>query len=243
VSATSPEPPTPPAPPPLPTLQAVLFDMDGLLVDTEPLWYEVESGVMSSLGGRWREEDQAACLGGTLAATADYMLRGSAGRLPPAEVADRLLVGMAERLRGGVELRPGARRLLDGLAEAGVRTGLVSSSYRRLVDAVLDQLAEAFAVTVAGDEVAHNKPDPEAYLTAAAALGADPATCVVLEDSPTGAAAGVAAGCPTVLVPSVPGLAPPGEWLVIESLERVDVALLRRHVADPSALSTSVATP
>lgn len=224
-------------------LQAVLFDMDGLLVDTEPLWYAVEAEVMAGLGGVWQHADQAACLGGTLAGTAQYMLRTSGSRVAPAAVVDRLLAGMVAQLRGGVQLRPGARRLLDELAAAGVSTGLVSSSYRCLVDAVLASVApDVFAVTVAGDEVTRNKPDPEAYLSAAAALGASPQGCVVLEDSPTGAAAGVSAGCPTVLVPSVAGLAPAGRWLVLAALDRVDLALLRRYAADPTVVLSAPAS-
>lgn len=117
-----------------------------------------------------------------------------------------LLARMRELYAGGPPLRPGAADLLSALAAAGVPTALVSSSYRVLVDAALRGLAAAapghrFAVTVAGDEVTHGKPAPEPYLRAAAALGADPGRCVVLEDSAAGVAAGAAAGCVCVYVP------------------------------------------
>ncbi len=181
-----------------------MFDMDGLLVDTEPAWYDVECAVMARLGGPWTPADQEALLGGSMSRTVVYLLARAEHPVPPAVVESWLVEGMCDRLRQGISVRPGARELLDGLAAAGVPTALVSSSYRVLVDAVLAEVGHhRFAFSVSGDEVRRPKPHPEGYLRAAAALGVEPRWCVVLEDSDNGAAAGVAAGFPTVCVPSV----------------------------------------
>lgn len=131
------------------------------------------------------------------------------------------------------------RSLLDGLHAHGVPCALVSNSPRSLVDAVLGSLgadaARWFATTVAGDGVVHTKPDPETYLTAAARLGTDPRSCVVLEDSPTAVAAGEAAGCVVVAVPSLRQInAAPGRT-VLASLAELDVADLPRLVRGRAA--------
>jgi HAD superfamily hydrolase (TIGR01509 family) len=120
---------------------------------------------------------------------------------------------------------PGADRLLADLRGLGVPLALVSSSYRVLVEAVLQHGAGPFDVVVAGDEVTCGKPDPEPYVLAARLLGVDPSRCVVLEDSPSGVASGEAAGCAVVAVPSVPGvvLAARPRRLVVSSLELVTV--------------------
>ncbi|WP_019633842.1 HAD family hydrolase [Actinomadura atramentaria] len=213
--------------------QAVLFDMDGLLVDSERLWLEVEEETVARLGGTWGEEHQRALIGGSLDRAAVYMLELTGADVPPERIGDWLLEGMITRLGAGVPLLPGARELLAEVRAAGVPAGLVSSSYRCLIEAALDVIGrEHFAVTVAGDEVARTKPDPEPYLTAAARLGADPAACVALEDSPNGLAAAEAAGCAVVAVPSVlPIAAAPGRT-VVASLHDVDLDLLRSLVAD-----------
>ncbi len=153
----------------------------------------------------------------------------------PAEVAETsawLLDRMVQLFASTSALMPGAGELLAALAAEGVPMALVSSSYRVLVDAVLAQGVGPFALTLAGDEVVHGKPHPEPYLTAAARLGVDPARCVVLEDSPSGAAAGEAAGCAVVAVPSLPEVefAPQPRRLVVTSLVQVAVADLRALV-------------
>jgi HAD superfamily hydrolase (TIGR01509 family) len=213
-------------------LRAVLFDMDGLLVDSEPLWFEVERSVMARLGGQWGEADQQALIGGSLDRTVSWLLAKAA---PPAaasreDVARWLVAGMAALiLARGLPLQPGAGPLLASLAAAGVPCGLVTASSRAVMDAVLTVTGLRFSVTVCGEDVRRAKPDPEPYLLAAARLGVPPAGCVVLEDSPTGAAAARAAGCPVIVVPSVP--VPPGPGLVtVKSLEEVGIDLLEGSV-------------
>ncbi len=216
-------------------LAAVLFDMDGLLVDTEPLWFEVERQVMARLGGEWTERDQRALIGGSLQRSVGYLL-GRASRPAAAEtVADWLIGGMAGLLaERGVAAMPGALELVGQVRAAGVPLALVTSSERVIMDAVLDGLARrgvSFPVTVCGGDVRQTKPDPEPYQLAAAMLGADPKCCVALEDSPNGVAAAEAAGCVTVAVPG-PAAVPAGPGrTVVASLADVDLPLLRALLA------------
>lgn len=209
-------------------LSAVLFDLDGLLIDSEPAWFRVEQRVMASLGGPpWRHEDQAWCVGGTLPRTGAYLLGLAGSSVSSAEVQRRLVAGMEAELRSGVPLRPGAAGLLTELVEAGVPLALVSSSYRLLVDAALDGIGRSqFAVSVAGDEVSHPKPHPEPYLRAARLLGVQPASCVVFEDAPTGIAAAEAAGCLCVGVPDVVPISGTPTRPVLASLAEVDLGWL-----------------
>jgi HAD superfamily hydrolase (TIGR01509 family) len=202
---------------------AVLFDMDGLLIDSEPVWYEVETAVVESLGGVWTRADQIACLGRTMAASARYILGRIATAATVEQISDRMTDEMVERLRRNLPLQDGALALLDALADRGALLGLVSSSYRRLVDAALEGLgADRFAVTVAGDEVAHGKPDPEPYLTACERLGVDPARTVVLEDALTGVQSAEAAGCTVVVVPSVTAIPAGPRRHVVASLRSIE---------------------
>lgn len=208
--------------------QAVLFDMDGLLIDSERVWLEVESQVMEWLGGEWSPAHQERLVGGSVDIAAAYMLELTGADASPEEVARRMVDGMAERLGAYVPMMPGAKELLGEIRAAGVAAALVSSSHRRLIEPVLDAIGrEYFALSVAGDEVSRTKPDPEPYLTAAARLGADPGRCVVLEDSPNGVAAGEAAGCATVAVPGVLPIGPAPGRTVVASLREVSLPMLR----------------
>jgi HAD superfamily hydrolase (TIGR01509 family) len=213
-------------------LLGVLFDMDGLLVDTEPLWFEVESTVMARLGGSWGPSDQAALVGGSLNRSLDYLL-GKATRPASREtVAGWMVDGMVGLLTTRpVPVLPGARELVTEVTAAGVPYGLVTSSERPVMEAVLGRLEVTFPVTVCGDDVSHSKPDPEPYLLAAAKLGADPRQCVALEDSPNGVGAAEAAGCVTVAVPSMVPIPATGTRLVVSSLAELSLARLRALVA------------
>ncbi|MFC5754418.1 HAD family hydrolase [Actinomadura rugatobispora] len=212
-------------------LGAVLFDMDGLLIDSERLWLEVETEVMAWLGGPWGPEQQEHLVGGSLDRAAEYMLGLTGADASPEEVGRRMLDGMVEQLEAAVPMMPGAKELLAEIRAAGVPAALVSSSHRRLIEPVLDAVGrEHFVLSVAGDEVSRTKPDPEPYLTAASRLGLEPGRCVVLEDSPNGVAAAEAAGCVTVAVPCVlPIPAAPGRT-VVESLHEIDLSRLRALV-------------
>ena len=209
-------------------LRAVLFDMDGLLVDSEPLWFEAERSVMARLGGPWTPADQLALIGGSLAHSVAYMRARAVRPAEPEQIGRWLLDGMADLVaRNGVRLMPGVAGLLAELAAAGIRCALVTSAQRQIMDAVSDSTGLTFAVTICAEDVRRGKPDPEPYLRAAALLGEAPARCVVLEDSPRGVAAAQAAGCPVIAVPSVP--LPAGLIVaVVPTLCEIDLAALRK---------------
>lgn len=217
------------------SLAAVLFDMDGLLVDTEPLWLETETEVMGRLGAPWTPQDQEALLGGSMERTVSYLLAKATRPAPPRTVARWMLDGMLERTRAGrVVIRPGAREIVAAVAAAGVPYALVTSSQRTFAEAVLEATGLPFPVTVCGEDVAMTKPAPDPYLLAAKLLDVDPADCVALEDSPNGAASAGAAGCRVVAVPSLIPIPPvPGRRVVVSALTEVSLSMLRDLVAVP----------
>ncbi|MEV8637473.1 HAD family phosphatase [Streptosporangium sp. NPDC051023] len=213
-------------------MDAVLFDMDGLLVDSEKVWFQVETEVMERLGGDWGPTDQEQLVGGSMPSTVAYMLKASGSDADPEEVAAWMLEGMTTRLSGGIEMMPGAAELLSAVRRAGLPTALVTSSVRPIAEACLDGIGRHnFDHVVTGDDVKRTKPDPEPYERAARLLGVATTRCVVLEDSPNGVTSATAAGCRVVAVPSVlPIPAAPGR-LVVESLREVDVDVLRKLFA------------
>jgi HAD superfamily hydrolase (TIGR01509 family) len=218
---------------PLPA--ALLFDMDGLLVDTEVTWFAVETELMAGLGAPWGKEHQAALVGGPLEKSVRYMLdHADCPDVSPDQLAQELLEGMVRHLRAGpVRWQPGAERLLAQAAAVGLPCALVSSSLRPVVDAVLAAIGtEHFAVTVSGDDVAQTKPNPDPYVLAAALLGVEPVRCVALEDSETGATSAVAAGCFTVVVPSLVPVPPAIGDHRVASLTELDLVQLGELTAD-----------
>src|SRR6516162_1234857 len=152
-------------------LRAVLFDMDGLLVDSEPLWFEAERSVMARLGGSWAAADQRELIGGSLAHTVGYMRSRARRQVPPGQIASWLLGTMTELVTTApVPLMPGAAELLASLDAAGIPRGLVTSAQRQIMAAVLASTGLAFAITVCGEDVHAVKPGPEPYRRAAALL-------------------------------------------------------------------------
>lgn len=205
------------------TLDAVLWDFDGTLVDTEPYWIEAEFELVEEYGGTWSREHALALVGNDLLVSGRYIREHSGISLEPAEIVERLLDGVIARVEKEVPWRPGAVELLADLKAAGIPCVLVTMSYRRFVDPVLAALPEGtFAGLVTGDAVSHGKPHPEPYLKAARELGLAPASCLAIEDSNTGATSAVAAGCTCLVVPNhVP--VPAGEGRVFqESLQGLD---------------------
>lgn len=212
-----------------PALRAVLFDMDGLLVDSEPAWFEVEAELFARLGaGReWTPDDAQLLTGHALHVSAAELARLAGSAVPATVVASWMVESMARRLEQGVPFKPGALALLADLACSDVAVAVVSSSYRRLVDAVVAQVPAGVVTTsVAGDEVSRGKPHPEAYRSAMDALGVGGGGSVVIEDSAPGATAGSAAGCAVLVVPDVAPLPVAHPWTVVDSLVGVDVAML-----------------
>ena len=218
-------------------LAAVLFDMDGLLVDSEPVWSVAEAELAAHHGGRWDDELKTMIIGTSITDAVPVMLRYfglNPSQADVDEAVDWLLDRMVTLFATDLPLRPGALELVDALRTAGVPTALVSSSYRVLVDAALRVIGpERFDFTLAGDEVSRTKPHPEPYLAAAAALGVSPLDCVVFEDSPSGIASGEAAGCLAIGVTGHAPLVATPDRPVFASLADVDLAWL---VQLPSAL-------
>ncbi|WP_084958323.1 HAD family hydrolase [Thermoactinospora rubra] len=203
-------------------MEAVFFDMDGLLVDTEKVWLELETEVMAQLGGQWTPEHQAHLVGGSMERTVSYMLAVSGSDVPPQTLRRWMVDGMVAKLAGGVTPMPGALELLEDLRGEGVPVGLVTSSLKEIAEAVLTFVGrDRFDAVVTADDVARTKPDPEPYLTATRLLGVEPVRCVVLEDSPNGVAAATAAGCAVVAVPSLLPIEPAPGRLVVSSLTEV----------------------
>jgi HAD superfamily hydrolase (TIGR01509 family) len=216
-------------------LRAVLWDMDGLLVDTEPVWTVAEEELAAELGGVWSAQLKASIVGTRLDVAVPTILEHYGHPTGPEDVARAsawLLARMVELFEAQPVVHAGVHDLLAELRSAAVPVALVSSSYRVLVEAVLRHGLGPFDVTVAGDEVLHGKPHPEPYLRAAALLGVDPSDCVVVEDSVAGVLAGEAADCAVLAVPSVPGVTvlPAARTVVRSSLAEVSLADLRALV-------------
>src|SRR4051795_11532604 len=206
-------------------MDAVLWDMDGTLVDTEPYWIATEFAMARKYAAPWTQADALELVGNDLVASGGYIKERMGLDLTPEEIVEELLDGVVEQVERAVPWRPGAVELLTALAEAGVRCGLVTMSYQRFVAPILAHLPpESFRVVVTGEQVENGKPHPEPYLTAAAALGVRPEECLAIEDSNPGATSAEAAGCLVLVVEHhVPVL--PGERRVFaETLAGLDLA-------------------
>ncbi len=183
---------------------AVLWDMDGTLIDSEPYWIAEEHALVESFGGTWTDAHAHALVGNPLEVSAQYIIDHSPVEADVVQVVDTLMYGVMDRVRDQVPWRPGALELLTALHAAGVPNALVTMSWRPLTDLVVSLVPTGvFDVVVTGDAVGHGKPHPEPYLTAARLLGVEAANCVAIEDSPAGVASAVAAGVPTIAVPHV----------------------------------------
>jgi len=209
-------------------MQAVLWDMDGTLVDTEPYWIATEFAMAEKYGGTWSQAHAMQLVGNDLVTSGQYIKDVMGLDLTPEEVVEELLDGVVAQVEQAVPWRPGARDLLLSLSEAGLRCALVTMSYTRFVAPILAELPpETFRVVVTGDQVEFGKPHPEPYLTAAAALGVPPEECLAIEDSNTGAKSAEAAGCTVLVVENhVPVLDGPRR-VFRDSLEGLSVEDLR----------------
>jgi HAD superfamily hydrolase (TIGR01509 family) len=215
---------------------AVLWDMDGTLVDTEPVWISAEHELARRHGATWSHEHALNLVGKDLLDSGRYIKQHMRLRMSPEQVVEALLDQVVDVVRQRVDWCPGARELLAEQQRTGVPAALVTMSYRRLADAVTAPLpAGTFAVTVVGDEVGNGKPHPEPYLAAAGALGVDPRQCVAIEDSATGAASAQAAGCHVLAVPKHVAVPAAAGRTLATTLEGVGVDDLEAILAEARA--------
>jgi len=215
---------------------AVLFDMDGTLVDSEKVWDIALNELAERAGGRLSAAARQAMIGSNMSRSM-LLLREDLGQPDRDEAADvEWLTDRVFELFGkGLVWRPGAVELLHAVRAAGLPTALVTSTGRKLVEVALDTLGrENFDVVVCGDEVTSPKPDPEPYVTAAALLGVPIEQCVAIEDSPIGLTSAIASGAAVLAIPAELELPETDGVHLRESLEDVDLDYLATLV---SALS------
>ena len=209
---------------------AVLWDMDGTLVDSEPHWMAAEQVLMRRYGATWTHEQALSLVGSALPDSgrvlADHLAATVGVDLSPEVIVEELITAVVHQVSADVVWRPGALDLLHALAAAEVPCALVTMSYRVLAITVADMVPGRFAVVVAGDEVAAGKPAPDPYLRAAELLGVRAQDCVAIEDSPTGVASAEAAGCHVIACPHMVPLPAAPRRNRVASLAEVDLGVL-----------------
>jgi HAD superfamily hydrolase (TIGR01509 family) len=212
---------------------AVLWDMDGTLIDSEPLWIEQERLLMEDIGATWTEEDAIHCVGGPMARVDEYMR----SKLPadireeimPFALTNQLLERMEIRLSQSVSFTPGAFDLVNEMKRANLPLALVSASSRPLMNAALTNMSSTlFDVTISDNDVAKSKPDPEGYFKAAAALEVEISRSLIIEDSITGMTAAIASGAFVMGLPHVAKLPHGPKVIHHPTLENLDM----RQIAD-----------
>lgn len=205
--------------------RAVLWDMDGTLVDTEPYWIRTEYELAERYGGTWSDAKALDLVGNDLRVSAAYIQEHMGIDLGIDEIVEELLDGVVRKVEEEVPWRPGAVDLVERVRAAGVPCALVTMSYDRFVAPILAQLPpETFRVVVTGDRVEQGKPHPEPYLTAAAALGLHPSDCLAIEDSNTGAKSAEAAGCLVLVVENHVPVLPTERRVFADTLAGIDLA-------------------
>jgi HAD superfamily hydrolase (TIGR01509 family) len=206
-------------------MSAILFDMDGTLIDSEPLWLKAEIAVMAEVGCHWDEQDQINCLGGPAERTERYMQERSQNIKPYGYFINRLHEVMRARITNELDLIPNALSLLRECKDAGIKTALVTASSRDLMTIVLKRFPPGtFDVVVSGDDVEKSKPDPAPYLLAAKQLSVDILKCLVLEDSLTGVQSGLSSGAKVIGIPHLVQMSEHPNLRVISSLDEITLS-------------------
>ena len=181
---------------------AILFDHDGTLVDTEPVWAAAKVALAAEFGGTWTEQDTLDSLGLSMQFTLDR-LRERGVNLPDEEINNLLVAKVHETLaQQPVEFLPGIERFLAEVREAQIPAAVVTNATTSVARRTANAAPEGtFSVIIGNDETTHPKPNPQPYLLAAERLGVDPTQCVALEDSPSGVRSATAAGMRVIVVP------------------------------------------
>lgn len=213
---------------------AVLWDMDGTLIDSEPLWIEQERQLMESIGAKWTSEDAIYCVGGPMARVDAYMRSklptAVLDKFAPLALTNQLLQRMEDRLSHDIPFTPGAFELVNEMKSANLPLALVSASSRPLMNAALKSIgSQLFDITISDNDVERSKPDPEGYVKAAASLDVDISRSLIIEDSITGMTAAIASGAFVLGLPHVAEL-PHGPKVIhhptLENLTMRDLANL-----------------
>lgn len=213
--------------------EAVFFDMDGLMVDSEPQWFESECEVMAPFGYEWQNLDQIECLGGPLSRVGRYMSDKTNGQKPPDFFTQELIRVQAEKMRSAVPVMPGALELVQELQSHSIPTALVSASPRLIVDAVLGSLGHnLFPFSLSSDDVVRTKPHPDVYLKAADLVGVDITESLIFEDSLTGVQAATSSGAYLIAVPHLVTVEEAARLRVISSLEELSFKKLQELRSD-----------
>ncbi|MSZ19622.1 MAG: HAD-IA family hydrolase [Actinobacteria bacterium] len=206
---------------------AVLWDMDGTLIDSEPYWMKSEGAFASANNSNWTEQDGLSLVGMSLYDSSKIIKDKVGSDLAPEEIIQHLTDEVSAQLRQEILWRPGAKELLMLLRKKNVKTALVTMSMRRMAQQVVDAIGfDAFDVIVAGDDVLHGKPHPEAYLKAAELLNVRAQDCVAFEDSISGLRSAEAAGTKAVGVQNIVEIpAEPGRilWPTLEGVTISDL--------------------
>lgn len=209
------------------TFKAVFFDMDGTLIDSEPLWFENEVKLMAQFDYEWTILDQANCIGGPIQKTGNYMAAKIGGENKPEFFIESLIAMVSADFEERIQFMPGALELLQELSSKKIRLALVSASPRQMLEATFRVLKGRYLeLLISSDDVVKSKPDPECYLKAAAHFDLDISECLILEDSKTGVAAGKASGAKVVAVPHLVEISPDEQVVVVDSLLDMSVERL-----------------
>lgn len=203
---------------------ALLWDMDGTLVDTEPHWMAAERALVNDAGRQWSHDVSTQTVGQDLLVAAEFIRAHYSLPHEPEEVVELLLERVVAAVSQCVPWRPGAKELLVSATQRGMPSALVTMSWRKLVDPIVAALPHrVFSSVVSGDEVAQGKPHPEPYLTAAYELGVPPESCLAIEDSIPGVISATSAGVPTLAVRHLVDIPPMPGTLFLESLADITV--------------------
>lgn len=208
--------------------KAVLWDMDGTLIDSEPHWLKSERQLAERLGGSWSKEDGLEMVGLSLTESTKLFAEKLGVDVPHDELLTELTDSVSKSLEQEIIWRPGARKLLQTLRRRGVKTALVTMSLRHMALQVVDAIPfKAFDIIVAGDDVVYGKPHPEPYLKAASLLGVEPGECVAFEDSISGLLSAESAGTKAVGIPNVMMIPSREDRILWDSLEGKSMKDLR----------------
>jgi len=208
---------------------AVLWDMDGTLVDSEHYWLSSEKSLAAEHQEDWSAQDGLDLVGMSLYESSKIIKQKIGSDLDPEQIIQRLTDSVVAKLAVSIPWRPGAQELLRELKKHKIKTALVTMSMSRMANQVVEQIPfKAFDVVVAGDDVVNGKPDPEAYLRAAELLGVNPADCIAFEDSLTGLRSAEAAGTIAIGIPNIIPIPAQAGRIIWPTLEGVRVADLRK---------------